>query len=101
MGASGDRVAQLSRLHNDLASPDFQGAQTSLLPGLRRYTGASSSGRDRMTPEEPVALINAVAEPRVVVSAWTSFVDGRMLVVRPQVFRCGSCREAWWRPASR
>jgi 8-oxo-dGTP pyrophosphatase MutT (NUDIX family) len=36
-----------------------------------------------MTLEEATALINAVAEPRVVVSAWTSFVDGRMLVVRP------------------
>lgn len=36
-----------------------------------------------MTPDEVTALIAAVPGPRVVVSAWTAFDAGRMLVVRP------------------
>lgn len=36
-----------------------------------------------MTPSEAAQAVDSVPEPKVVVSAWASFVDGRMLVVRP------------------
>lgn len=36
-----------------------------------------------MTPTEASDAVACVPEPKVIVSAWTSFVGGKMLVVRP------------------